>query len=174
MKKLDVKTIVSIIVSILCIIALENILLYKSILKNYVYPREEKILALEEELKRSILTEPDFFYLSPQEGLMDALEYYDVQCPEIVYAQAILETGNFKSSMAVYDNNLFGLYDSRKKKYMTFKHWSEAVIAYRDKVQYRWNSEKEDYYHFLDRIGYASDSLYTKKLKNIVNTPSRK
>lgn len=131
---------------------------------------EGKILALEEELSRSILQEPDFFYLSPEDGLMDALDYYGVQCPEIVYAQAVIESGGFKSGLAVYHGNLFGLYNSKAGRYFRYSHWTESVKDYRDKVQYRWNPEKEDYYHFLDRIGYASDSLYTKKLKNIVNT----
>ena len=129
-----------------------------------------KIQALEEELSRSILQEPDFFYLSPEDGLMDALDYYGVQCPEIVYAQAIIETGKFKSGLSIYGGNLFGLYNSKTGRYYRYSHWTESVKDYRDKIQYRWNPEKEDYYGFLERIGYASDSLYTKKLKNIVNT----
>ena len=33
-------------------------------------------------------------------------------------------------------------------------------------IQYRYKND-EDYYHFLDRIGYAEDSLYIQKIKSI-------
>lgn len=134
--------------------------------------KDRKIQELRDSLDRSILFEPDFVYLSPKDGLMAALEYYDVKNPKIVYAQAVLETGGFKSRQCVYDGNLFGLYDSSSSKYYKFSHWTESVKAYRDKVQYRYREDRENYYDFLDRIGYASDSLYTHKLKNIVNNPS--
>ena len=50
---------------------------------------------------------PEFFYKTPEEGLIEALDYYEIQYPEIVYAQALLETGHFKSSACINDNNLF-------------------------------------------------------------------
>ena len=34
-------------------------------------------------------------------------------------------------------------------------------------IQYKYKNY-EDYYYFLDRIGYAEDSLYNNKLKNII------
>ena len=61
--------------------------------------------------------QPDFFNKLPQEGLMEALEYYEIKHPQIVYAQAILETGHFKSNVCLNYNNLFGLYDSKNKDY---------------------------------------------------------
>lgn len=133
--------------------------------KNY----EEKILSLEEQLSRAVLQEPDFFYLSPEDGLMEALDYYGIQCPEIVYAQAVIESGSFKSRLSVYGGNLFGLFNSKTGRYYRYSHWTESIRDYRDKIQSRWNPDKEDYYRFLERIGYASDSLYTKKLKNVVS-----
>lgn len=110
----------------------------------------------------------DFFSKSPQEGLMEALEYYGVKHSQIVYAQAVLETGHFKSDLCLNDNNLFGLYNSKKGKYYKFDHWIESVIAYKDFIQYKYKPS-EDYYKFLQRIGYAEDSNYISKLKGIVN-----
>ena len=66
--------------------------------------------------------QPDFFSKSPQEGLMEALEYYGVKHPQIVYAQAVLETGHFKSKACLEYTNLFGLYNSKEKRYCKFKH----------------------------------------------------
>ena len=108
-----------------------------------------------------------FFDKSPEEGLMDALIYFDVQHPHIVYAQAILETGNFTSKVCKENNNLFGLYDSRNKKYYAFNHWSESIIAYINYIQYKYSPPK-DYYKFLQDIGYAEDPRYTDKLRVIV------
>lgn len=112
--------------------------------------------------------QPDFFSKSPQEGLMEALEYYGVKHTKIVYAQAVLETGHFKSDLCLNDNNLFGLYNSKRGKYHKFDHWTESVIAYKDFIQYKYKPP-EDYYKFLQRIGYAEDSNYISKLKRIVN-----
>lgn len=112
--------------------------------------------------------EPAFFDKSPEEGLMEALEYYGVKHPNVVYAQAILETGHFRSKVYRECNNLFGLYNSRTKSYYKFDHWSESVVAYLDFIQYKYKPPN-DYYKFLDNIGYAEDPEYINKLKRIVN-----
>lgn len=110
---------------------------------------------------------PSFYNKSPEEGLREALEYYNVQYPEIVYAQAILETGHFKSNLCINGNNLFGLYNSRKGKYYTFNHWVNSVEAYVKYVQYKYKPPN-DYYKFLEELPYAIDKEYINKLKRIV------
>ena len=117
--------------------------------------------------------QPDFFSKSPQEGLMEALEYYDVKHPKIVQAQAILETGNFTSEGCLVDNNLFGLYDSKRQRYYSFDHWISSVEAYVSMVQYKYkgdnNKPPNHYYKFLQDIEYAKDPHYINKLKGIVS-----
>lgn len=105
---------------------------------------------------------------NPKDGLHLALDYYNVQHSNIVYAQAILETGHFKSRVCKEYNNLFGLYDSKNKDYYKFEHWSESVKAYVDYIQYKYNSI-DNYYDFLLNIGYAEDPEYINKLKILVN-----
>lgn len=116
--------------------------------------------------------QPDFFSKSPQKGLMEALEYYEVKHPQIVYTQAVLETGHFKSDLCLNSNNLFGLYDSKNKRYYSFDHWANSVEAYVEMVQYKYRGDEEeppnDYYKFLNDIGYAEDTLYISKLKKLV------
>ena len=114
------------------------------------------------------LEQPEFLLKSPEEGLIEALDYYNVEYPNIVYAQAILETGHFKSKVYREYNNLFGLYNSRTKSYYKFDHWSESVIAYLDFIQNKYKPPN-DYYKFLSNIGYAEDPEYINKLKRIVN-----
>lgn len=126
-------------------------------------PEIKVILHIDNKEKQS-----DFFSKSPQEGLMEALEYYGVKHPKIVHAQAVLETGHFKSDLCLNGNNLFGLYNSKRGKYYKFDHWTESVIAYKDFIQYKYKPP-EDYYKFLQRVGYAEDSNYISKLKGIVN-----
>ena len=114
-----------------------------------------------------ILEQPEFFLSDTItiEGLYKACEYYEIQHPDIVVAQAILETGLFKSDLCLKQHNLFGLFNSRTMDFYSFNHWTESVKAYRDKVQYRYKTG--NYYDWLENIGYAEDSLYVSKLKNI-------
>jgi len=89
-----------------------------------------------------------------------------IQHSEIVLKQAILETGWFKSSAFKTKNNLWGF--TYKGKVMTFKSISHC-IDYMKKWQDKYYISKEwkDYYEFLKKKGFASDSLYIKKLKSI-------
>lgn len=97
-----------------------------------------------------------------------ALEYYNIKHPRIVLAQAKLETGNYTSKHCINGNNLFGLYNSRKKEYFSFEHWHHSVKAYKDMIEYK-HRDDEDYYEFLVRISYASDPNYISKVKRIEN-----
>lgn len=113
---------------------------------------------------------PDFMSKDPEEGLMEALEYYEIHHKEIVYAQAILETGHFKSGGCKKGNNLFGL---RGKHYHRYSHWSESVKAYKEKIQSRYRPG-EDYYKFLKRIHYVENPQYINILKRIVDGENRR
>lgn len=121
----------------------------------------------------TITLRPKFMDQTPKEGLRDALEYYGIHHPDIVYAQAILETGHFKSVGCLKHNNLFGLYNSRAKRYHRFEHWTESVVAYKKWIQRRYKP-LADYYTFLKRIGYATDPQYIQKLKIIVKKENDK
>lgn len=86
--------------------------------------------------------------------------------PEIVLAQAILETGWFRSSLCRNRNNLFGLTNPRTGKYFEFGHWTESVRAYYTKVQYKYKGG--DYLLWLRKIGYAEDPRYIHSLRRIL------
>ena len=102
------------------------------------------------------LTESNVLYI---------LNLFDVQHPEIVLNQAILETGHFTSNICKQKNNLFGLYDSANSEYMKFSHWIESCIAYKNMVQYKYKGGC--YYEFLDNLPYAEDTEYINKLKSL-------
>lgn len=90
--------------------------------------------------------------------------YYNISHPEIVYAQAQLESGYFTSSIFKTKNNFLGLYNSKSKEYYSFDHWSDCLKGYKNYVQVKWNG-KVDYYQFLIDLPYASDSNYVNKVK---------
>lgn len=97
-----------------------------------------------------------------------ALVHYEVKYPKAVLAQAKLESGNYTSSHYRNRNNFLGLYNSRRREYFKFNHWSECILAYKDMVEYKLR-EGEDYYQFLDRIGYAENPNYIRLVKQIEN-----
>lgn len=113
------------------------------------------------------LEQPEFFLEDKPnvELVLQACEYYNIQHPDIVVAQAILETGHFRSENCIKKNNLFGLYNSYKHEFFEFNHWSESVKAYHNLIQYRYT--EGDYFKWLEKIGYAEDTLYVSKVKSI-------
>lgn len=113
------------------------------------------------------LQQPEFFLEDKPTpaAVLEACKYYEIQYPEIVTSQSILETGHYKSKVCLQYNNLFGLYNSRKRDYYSFNHWTESVKAYYDLVQYRY--KEGDYYEWLNRIGYAEDPNYIAKVKSV-------
>ena len=80
-------------------------------------------------------------------------------------AQAILETGWFRSSVCRNKHNLFGLTNPRTGKYYEFNHWTESVRAYYTKVQYKYKGG--NYLLWLDEIGYAEDPKYIIQLNKV-------
>ena len=109
---------------------------------------------------------PAFENKTPEEGIDEALQYYKIEHPTIVKAQAILETGNFTSNLCIKNNNLFGLYDSKNKRYYSYNHWWESIEAYKKLIQKKYDNSKY-YYMFLEDIKYAKDKEYINKLKEI-------
>lgn len=119
----------------------------------------------------TIKLEEPYFFLSdvPNDSLLlEALNYYHVQEPIIVLAQAKLETGNYRSYQCLVNNNLFGLFNSNTNTYFKFNHWTGSIQAYIKYIEYK-RKHNEDYYDFLNRIGYAEDPLYTSKVKLTVS-----
>ena len=108
----------------------------------------------------------------------EALHYAEVIEPQIVYKQAIIETGYFTSIMLWRNNNLFGMRLAKVRSttaigqieyHAYYKHWYDSVKDYALWQQYyieRGYSVIE-YMAFLQEIGYATDKNYISKLKSI-------
>lgn len=107
----------------------------------------------------------EHFKLS-KENLYSELVAQEIDYPEIVLAQALLETGNFKSYSCKVRNNLFGL-KRKDGTYMEFDHWTNSVHAYKKYIQ-KYKEVPNDYYKYLNDLGYAEDSIYVIRVKEIV------
>lgn len=100
-----------------------------------------------------------------------------IRHPKIVLAQAILETGWFRSPLCRNRHNLFGLTNPKNGKYYEFNHWTESVRAYYTKVKYRYSQKKQinssdvDYLKWLQQIGYAEDIKYVHKIISLLKLP---
>lgn len=89
-----------------------------------------------------------------------------IQHPRIVLAQAILETGWFRSPLCRNRHNLFGLTNPKTGKYYEFSHWTESVRAYYTKVQYKYKGG--NYLLWLQNIGYAEDPRYVSEVIKVL------
>lgn len=86
--------------------------------------------------------------------------------PKVVLAQAILETGWFRSSLCRERHNLFGLTNPHTGKYYEFDHWTESVHAYLTKVQYKYKGG--NYLLWLRDIGYAEEPGYVRAVIKVL------
>lgn len=126
-----------------------------------VYPKkvEQKVALYENKHESSLpdLTIPNLYAEIKRNGIL---------YPDIVLAQAILETGWFRSSACRKKNNLFGLTNPRTGKYYEFDHWTDSVRAYYTKVQYRY--KRGNYLLWLKKIGYAEDKNYIRAVIKVL------
>lgn len=106
------------------------------------------------------------------ESLIAEIQKNGIKHPKVVLAQAILETGWFKSRVCHTHNNLFGLRQPWDGEYFRFERWQDSVKAYRTKVQYKYKGGP--YLQWLKDLGYAEDPNYTDKLKILLSGPLKK
>lgn len=130
------------------------------------YYAANKILNDKESHEICVKWRTDHFKLT-NDNLYTELVAQGIDYPKIVLAQAILETGHFTSYSCRERNNLFGL-RKRDGSYMTFDHWTNSVHAYKKYIQ-KYKEIPNDYYKFLNDLGYAEDSVYVVRVKQIEN-----
>jgi len=113
-----------------------------------------------------------------KEKLITAIKDLHFQFPHIVYAQAVLESSNFKSKMFMENNNLFGMREATQRinlskgtqaNHAYYSYWMDSVYDYALYCATYLSKLKteDDYYNYLSQ-SYAEDGSYIDKLKNIV------
>lgn len=115
-----------------------------------------------------------------KESLWKELLEQNVQYPEIVFAQAMLESGNLKSTLCVKYNNLFGMKMPKKRLtlaksttasgFASFKTWEDAVADYKlyqEAINISKYNTAQSYLSHLNKR-YSTTVSYSSKVKAII------
>ncbi len=114
-----------------------------------------------------------------QEKLLGTLKEMNLKFYDIVYAQAIIETGHFTSNIFRNGNNLFGMKVARQrpttaigeyKGHAKYESWEESVMDYAlFQASYMKKCKtREEYLEYLGK-NYAGDPGYVSKIRAITN-----
>jgi uncharacterized FlgJ-related protein len=117
-------------------------------------------------------------------NLWSVIQMLDIKYPDLVYAQALLESGHFSSKHCKVNNNLFGMKFPRFRKtlaigkgsggYAIYKNWIASVKDYaifQDNLFKKKEMNKKQFTQFLDHK-YCESTGYVAKLTKIINKSS--
>lgn len=158
--------------SVVLLLLLITALTLLSLSKGEVKVKEKIIEG--EEVSTIIVPEPEFSPKLLREYLADV----NIKHPDIVYAQMVLETGNFTSSIFKENHNLCGMKCAQSRPYThqgperghaVYEDWKMSVLDYAlyQSSYLRDLKSEAQYYEYLGKH-YAEDPNYVSKLKTIV------
>jgi flagellum-specific peptidoglycan hydrolase FlgJ len=114
-------------------------------------------------------------------NLWNTIQESGIQYPDIVYAQAILESGNLKSKLVKRNNNLFGMRKPSKRKttavgikskYAVYTHWTSSVHDYKLWQQYLFRKKmmsRKQYLSYIQKRYSETPNYVSRVLKIIKN-----
>ena len=114
-----------------------------------------------------------------EEKFINKIKKLNLNYPHIVYAQAMLESGNFTSKIFKENNNMFGMKQARTRinlakstqyNHAYFETWEDCLLdfAFHRATYFSKLKTEQDYYNYLGKY-YAEDPSYVGKLKSMVN-----
>jgi len=133
-----------------------------------------------------------------KENLLKEIQLLGILCPQVVYAQAELESAFLSAGMSVKTNNLFGMrypgqrptsaiglylqgkdtiiYGTRAElrpylrqaTYSVYAHWTDSVKDYKLWQDYSFKT-RQKYIDFLSRV-YATAPTYASRIQEMVNS----
>ena len=120
--------------------------------------------------------------LLTHELLYEVINVKNIKHPEVVFAQAIIESGHFKSPLFINKNNLFGMKVPKKREttavnkgnkgYAKYHSWDSSVDDYLLWQEFTLKNKNEltktQYLSLLGKI-YAKDKNYITSLKRVMN-----
>jgi uncharacterized FlgJ-related protein len=121
-----------------------------------------------------------------QKEVYEELLRLNVKFPDIVLAQAILESGHFISKIAKQNNNLFGMRMPKVRKttaigqkygYARYHNWKDSVKDYKlwqEALLKKYPSmTRSQYKSYIDRI-YSTGKNYISKINLIIQKNKNK
>lgn len=120
--------------------------------------------------------------LLTHELLYEVINEKNIKHPEVVFAQAVIESGHFKSPLFINKNNLFGMKVPKKREttavnkgnkgYAKYHSWDSSVDDYLLWQQFTLKNKSEltktQYLSLLGKI-YAKDKKYISSLKRVMS-----
>lgn len=118
-------------------------------------------------------TDIDQFRVFSEFTLKRLLYIWKVSHPDIVFIQAQIESGHFKSSIFKENHNLFGMKMPERRTtvaiginrgHAIYTSWQQSVLDYKlMQERYAKNKTRKEYFVYLKT--YAEDPNYIKKIK---------
>lgn len=112
-------------------------------------------------------------------GVYNEILEQGLEFPDIVFAQAVLESGNFNSRIAKKNNNLFGMRQPTKRPttstgtqygYATYDSWRESIMDYMLFQQMIFSKHKftrQSYLRYINKY-YSTTKGYTTRLMRVI------
>lgn len=164
---------VKITLSVVIVLVISSFILGRFVRFQSLDEYEKELIVVSLEKEKNKFTEDKF---------ISELKRLNVKFPHIVMAQAIAETGHYKSQVFKENNNLFGMKQARvrvntaegtQNGHAYYDNWYQSVYDYafyQCSVLKDINSENE-YYLFLSSGKYAeAGDGYVKLIKDIIKT----
>ena len=126
----------------------------------------------------SRIKEADRFLIFSEQNFRSYLLEINVMHPDVILAQAKIETGNFQSAIFRENKNLFGMKKAKKRKttaigenrgHAVYENWKQSVKdlkIWQDKYASKYKSKKQ-YLNYLKEV-YAEDENYINLINKII------
>lgn len=150
------------------------------VLSSFARTTDTIVRLVEGEKRIQLVVEDDF----SEEAFIQEVGKYNFRYPDLIIAQARLESGNFTSPIFKEGNNLFGMKEAKSRLNVakgTFRNhalygsWQESLLdralyeaSYTHKIK-----DRKSYVAYLDRL-YAEDGTYAAKLEKAVTKNKKK
>ena len=114
-----------------------------------------------------------------KENLWRTIVDQGIKFPDLVFAQALLESGDLRSSLCVKSNNLFGMKmptkretvaKPGKKDYAKYDHWVQSVRDYKLLQEYLFRKReytRSEYVEMLSRR-YSETGDYVNRVRRVL------
>ena len=133
------------------------------------------VVNLSQEEKLIVIREYNGF---SESKLIEKIDQLNFRYPHIILAQAKLESGHFKSTIFLENNNMFGMKEAKlranlakgtNRNHAYYDSWQESVIDYALYYSSYLRSIKTEgeYFEYLKQ-NYAEDKTYVQRLKQII------
>ena len=125
-----------------------------------------------------IKTNDDF----TKEKFLKEIEKYSFKYPDIIVAQAMLESSHFKSPVFIENNNMFGMREAKVRistskgsnlNHAYYDTWKDCIAdraLY--EAQYLSKLSREEYLIYLDKV-YAEGKGYSRLINKIIKGNSK-